>query len=186
MPWCSDICDSCRSYGNVTAWFTAARGRAKAKLLFHFDAISYLLILGRREGEVLWLPVKHINNILNLKEKSVKGTMVFRSPFCAPGACTPLLTPHSVPYAQGTADFSGQSTAPIHQPAQERGSAQVTEQSQGQLLAQPPRWAGSLGSGCRLKVRWVTSPGGLLEGVSRGASRSASEQEEQQNSWEVQ
>lgn len=110
--------------------------------------------------------------------------VLFRASFCAPGACTHVPTWLSGPYNQSIADFSEQTTMPIHQPAQEGGSAQVTEQRQ--LLAQASHWAAPLGSGCRLKVRGVIGLGWLLEYVGRGASRSASEQEEQQNSQEVQ
>lgn len=63
---------------------------------------------------------------LKYKGKSVRGTMVFRSPFCAPGACTPVLTRLcSLQSEHGRllwADHSAQLSA---------SSAPVTEQSQG-------------------------------------------------------
>lgn len=73
--------------------------------------------------------------------------MVFRCPFCAPGAHAHILTWHSIPYSQSIADFSEQSTVPIPQAAQESSSAQVTRQSQGQLLAQASPW--TVAADCR-------------------------------------
>lgn len=170
LLWCHDVVIFVIAAVSMATWqhdLLQQQGRQRQSFCLTSMPWAICSYWGGRREKSYGFQLSALLTWLKYKEKSIKGTLAFRSPLCAPGACTHVPAWHSIPVSQGIAEFSEQTTVPIHQPAQESSSGQDTGQSQGQLLAQASHGAGSLDSGCTSKIRRVTGSGVCQEECHR-------------------